>query len=88
MVGSLTVCEQHPSNRSTATSAIPDPVQEAIHPNENEPNTADENKSNREPAVSATAKPFLRGVKDSADAFVPPKSVAECPCFILDNHEV
>ena len=50
--------------------------------------TADENKSNRKSTASAAAKFLLRGVKDSADAFGPLKSVAGGLCFILENCEV
>ena len=49
---------------------------------------ADENKSNRKSTSSASAKLLLRGVRDSADAFGPLKSVAGGLCFILDNCEV
>lgn len=38
--------------------------------------------------VSASAKLLLRGVRDSADAFGPLKSVAGGLCFILENYEV
>ena len=38
--------------------------------------------------VSASAKLLLRGVRDSADAFGPLKSVAGDLCVILENHEV
>ena len=38
--------------------------------------------------VSSTAKSLLRGVRDSADAFPPLKSVAGGLCFILENCEV
>ena len=38
--------------------------------------------------ASATAKLFLHGVKESADAFPPLKSVVGGLCFILDNCEV
>jgi len=39
-------------------------------------------------AVSAPAKLLLRGVRDSADAFPPLKSVAGGLYFILENCEV
>ena len=48
----------------------------------------DENKLNWKSTVSAAAKLLLRGVKDSADAFGPLKSVAGGLCFILENCEV
>ena len=38
--------------------------------------------------VSASAKLLLRGVRDSADAFGPLKSVAGGLCFFLENYEV
>lgn len=49
---------------------------------------ADENKSNWKSTVSTTAKLLLRGVRDSADAFGPLRSVAGGLCFILENYEV
>jgi len=63
----------------------PDQVQEAVSPNQSEPNAADESKWK---TASATAKLLLRGVKESADAFPPLKSVAGGLCFILENWEV
>jgi len=68
--------------------AAPDQVQESPGPNQNEPNVADENKSNWKSTASATAKLLLRGVRESADAFPPLKSVAGGLCFILENCEV
>jgi len=38
--------------------------------------------------TSATAKLFLRGAKESTDAFPPLKSVVGGLCFIVDNFEV
>ena len=38
--------------------------------------------------ASSSAKLLLRGVRDSADAFPPLKSVAGGLCFILENYEV
>ena len=73
---------------SVGTSAVPDPAQEALHSNKGEPNTEDENKPDWKSTASATAKLFLRGVRDAADAFPPLKSVAGGLCFILDNCEV
>ena len=75
---------------NTNTSAIPDPVPGNIRPNENAESsaTADENKSSWRSTSSATAKLLLRGVRDSADAFPPLKSIAGGLCFILDNCEV
>ena len=64
----------------------------------NKPNTDDEsvepsavpneNKSDWKSTASASAKLLLRGVRDSADAFGPLKSVASGLCFILENCEV
>ena len=49
---------------------------------------ADENKSDWKSTASASAKLVLRGVRDSADAFGPLKSVAGGLCFVLENYEV
>ena len=49
---------------------------------------ADENKSGWKSTASSSAKLLLRGVRDSADAFGPLKSVAGGLCFILENCEV
>ena len=38
--------------------------------------------------VTASAKLLLRGVRDSADAFGPLKSVAGGLCFFLESYEV
>jgi len=65
--------------------AAPDQVQEALSPNQSEPNAAGENKWK---TASATTKILLRGVKESADAFPPLKSVAGGLYFILENWEV
>ena len=48
----------------------------------------DENGSDWKSTVSTSAKFLLRGVRDSADAFVPLKSVAGGLCFFLENYEV
>ena len=47
----------------------------------------DENRSEWKSTVSASAKLLLRGVRDSADAFGPLKSIAGGLCFILENCE-
>ena len=49
---------------------------------------ADENKLGWKSTASSSAKLLLRGVRDSADAFGPLKSVAGGLCFILENCEV
>ena len=48
----------------------------------------DENNSGWRSTVSASAKLLLRGVRDSADALGPLKSIAGGLCFILENCEV
>ena len=61
-----------------------------------EPNTDDKNvdpsaapdENKWKSTASASAKLLLRGVRDSADAFGPLKSVASGLCFILENCEV
>ena len=71
-------------------SAVPDHTQKELSPDENtESNAAaSEKKSNWKSTAYATAKLLLRGVRDSADAFGPLKSVAGGLCFILENCEV
>jgi hypothetical protein len=49
---------------------------------------ADKNKSDWKYTASASTKLLLRGVRDSADAFPPLKSVAGGLFFILENCEV
>lgn len=68
-------------------SDVPDRTQEALT-DQSEPETADEKKSSWKSTASTTAKFILRGVRDSADAFGPLKSVAGGLCFILENCEV
>ena len=50
--------------------------------------TPDESKPDWKSTASASARLLLRGVRDSADAFPPLKSVAGGLCFILENCEV
>ena len=50
--------------------------------------TVDENGPGWKSTASASAKLLLRGVRDTADAFGPLKSVAGGLCFILENYEV
>ena len=61
-----------------------------VSPNENAECgvAANEKKSGWKSTAFATAKLLLRGVRDSADAFGPLKSVAGGLCFILENYEV
>ena len=72
------------------TSAVSDCVRSALHPDEGGGPSAvmDEGKLNWKSTAFATAKLLLRGVRDSADAFGPLKSVAGGLCFILENCEV
>ena len=69
---------------------VPDHVPQDPIPDENiEPSAAaNEKKSSWKSTAIATAKLLLRGVRDSADAFGPLKSVAGGLCFILENCEV
>lgn len=53
-----------------------------------DPGAIDKNKRNLKSLTTSAAKLVLRGIKESADAFPPLKSVAGCLCFILDNYEV
>ena len=70
-------------------SAIPDKIQDALSSCQSEQDVSDGNKFEQWKSVtSATAKLFLRGVKESVDAFPPLKSVVGGLCFILDNFEV
>ena len=72
------------------TSAVPDHVQKELVPDENAELDAatNEKKSSWKATAYASAKLLLRGVRDSADAFGPLKSVAGGLCFILENCEV
>ena len=72
------------------TSTVPDHMPQDLHPNENaEPSAAaNEKGSSWKSTAFAAAKLLLRGVRDSADAFGPLKSVAGGLCFILENSEV
>jgi len=49
---------------------------------------ADNSRSEWKSTASASAKLLLRGVRDSADAFGPLKSIAGGLCFILESCEV
>ena len=63
---------------------------QVLHPDEDaKPSAAaNEEKPSWKHTALATAKLLLRGVRDSADAFGPLKSVAGGLCFILENYEV
>ena len=70
-----------------------DPERKGDEPNADDENvepsaTPDENRLDWKSTASASAKLLLRGVRDSADAFGPLKSVAGGLCFILENCEV
>ena len=69
---------------------VPDHIPEDPHPKvaADMGTVADKKKSNLKSAAAATAKLLLRGVRDTADAFGPLKSVAGGLCFILENCEV
>ena len=75
---------------NTATPPVRDYTPQEVCPGEKaEPGaTANEKESGWKPTAFATAKLLLRGVRDSADAFGPLKSVAGGLCFILENCEV
>ena len=72
------------------TSTVPGSVPQDVRPNERAGPSAvkNEKKSNWKSAASTGAKLLLLGVRDSADAFGPLKSVAGGLCFILENCEV
>jgi len=70
-------------------SAIPGQVQDGPTPDQSKPNAMDRDRLKRWKSTAyATAKLFLGGAKESADAFPPLKSVLGGLCFILDNCEV
>ena len=72
------------------TPAVRSPTPQEVCSGENaEPGVAAiEKKLDWKTTALATAKLLLRGVRDSADAFSPLKSVAGGLCFILENCEV
>ena len=72
------------------TSTAPDHTPQDLRPNENtEPDAAaNEEKPSWKSTAYATAKLPLCGVRDSADAFGPLKSVTGGLCFVLENCEV
>ena len=67
------------TGESETSDSLPRPIAGAA---------AGEDGSDWKATVSASAKIFLRGVRDSADAFGPLKSVAGGLCFLLENYEV
>jgi len=71
------------------TSALPYRGPEVVRPDETLELSAaaDEKKSNRKPTAPTTAE-LLRGVRDSAGAFGPLRSIAGSLCFVLGNYEV
>ena len=68
---------------NTAQSIRVEPSNTAV-----QQSAVDENESNLLSLASSGAKLFLRGVRESADAFGPLKAVAGGLCFILENCEV
>ena len=74
----------------TDTLAVRDRTPQEVRPDDNAgPGAAaNEKKSGWKSTAFATAKLLLHGVRDSADAFGPLKSVAGGLCFILENCEV
>ena len=70
------------------TTVVSDREQQDPRSDENAEPTANEKKSSWKSTAFATAKLLLRGVRESADAFGPLKSVAGGLCFILENCEV
>ena len=72
------------------TPAVPNRVQDDPHPDEGAGSStiSNEKKSSWKSTAFATTKLLLRGVRDSADAFGPLKSVSGGLCFILENCEV
>jgi len=84
LVLSLTVSSEN-IDASTAPDYVPEGLRSDKHVTPSV--TADEKESYRESTVSATAE-LLRGMRDSASAFGPLKSIARFLCFILDNCEV
>ena len=72
------------------SSAVPDHMPQVLRPDEKAESgaAANEKKSSWKSTAFATAKLLLRGVRDTADAFGPLKSVAGGLCFILENCEV
>jgi hypothetical protein len=74
---------------AVASNHSSDEIAGVLRPNKNaEPSAAVDKKLNWKSTTSATAKLLLRGVRDSADAFGPLKSVASGLCYVLDNCEV
>lgn len=53
-----------------------------------EPSAVDVDKTDLKSLAFSGAKSILRGVRESADAFGPLKSIAGGLCFILENYEV
>jgi hypothetical protein len=76
--------------RVAASDRPSDGIPGVLRPNERtEPTvTTEEKESGWKSTASATAKLLLCGVRDSADAFGPLKSVAGGLCFVLENCEV
>ena len=85
----------HPSHDTHRSLSAGGPVSSPggiIDPESSDPivesGAIDENELNLASLASSGARFILNGVKESADAFGPLKSVAGGLCFILDNCEV
>ena len=53
-----------------------------------DPSVVDEDKPNLESTTTSTTKSLLRGVSESANAYLPLKTIAQGLCLILDNCKV
>ena len=69
-------------------SRLPRPTISSDDTDTAEPDAAANKKSDWKSTAYASAKLLLYGVRDSADAFGPLKTVAGGLCFILENCEV
>ena len=77
------VSVQHPPVLNTGQNMRVEPSNTSV-----QQNAVDKSESKLLSLASSGAKLFLRGVKESADAFGPLKAVAGGLCFILENCEV
>ena len=81
--GKPLVSDQPPPVLNTGQNIRLEPSNTAV-----QQSAVDESESKLLSLASSGAKLFLRGVKESADAFGPLKAVAGGLCFILENCEV
>ena len=79
-----------PNHIDTTVISGPDHRPKETHPGESigSGSVADKKRTGRMSTISATAALLLRGIRDSADVFIPLKSVAGGLYFILENCEV